>query len=130
MEEKRSNATMGPAKSKNRADPRSFLQKGSNAHSGIATKPGEACAGWQRPLAIPKRAGVPRRHERPVTGLKSGKNFVVANAVENILRAPAARFDPEIRYVDKEDYGQVPEYLGQVKSDIAAEKEMLRQSFD
>ena len=130
MEEKRSNATMGPPKSKNRANPRDFVKCGSNKASGLVTKPGETCAGWTRPLALPKRARVPRRHERPVTGLKSGKNFVVANAVENILRAPAARFDPEIRYVDKEDYGQVPEYLGQVKQDIAAEKEMLREMFE
>ena len=33
---------------------------------------------------IPK-AAVPKRDEKPIHGLVSDKNFIVANAVENIL---------------------------------------------
>lgn len=32
-----------------------------------------------------KKAPVPRVHEKPVLGLKSDKNFIVTNAIENIL---------------------------------------------
>ena len=35
----------------------------------------------------PKPA-VPKRDEKPIHGLVSDKNFIVANAVENILAAP------------------------------------------
>ena len=31
---------------------------------------------------------VPKKDEKPIHGLKSNKNFIVANAVENILSAP------------------------------------------
>ena len=32
-----------------------------------------------------KKANVPKRDEKPIQGLVSDKNFIVANAVENIL---------------------------------------------
>lgn len=38
-----------------------------------------------------KRAPVPKKDEKPIMGLVSDKNFIVANAVENIL---AGKFQP------------------------------------
>ena len=38
-----------------------------------------------RPLVRPKKPTVPSRAEKPVMGLQTTKNFLVANAVENIL---------------------------------------------
>ena len=38
---------------------------------------------FQRPGE--KKAAVPKRDEKPIHGLVSDKNFIVANAVENIL---------------------------------------------
>jgi hypothetical protein len=32
-----------------------------------------------------KRAPVPKKDEKPIMGLVSDKNYIVANAVENIL---------------------------------------------
>ena len=32
-----------------------------------------------------KKAGVPKMGDKPIQGLVSDKNFIVANAVENIL---------------------------------------------
>ena len=32
-----------------------------------------------------KKSAVPKRDEKPIHGLVSDKNFIVANAVENIL---------------------------------------------
>ena len=32
-----------------------------------------------------KKEKVPTRNEKPILGLKSNKNFIVSNAVENIL---------------------------------------------
>lgn len=50
---------------------------------------------------------MPLVSEKPVMGLKSGKNFVVTNAVENILSVPKAAKE-DTRYVNKKDYGKVP----------------------
>ena len=33
----------------------------------------------------PKREPVPKKDEKPILGLKSNKNFIITNAVENIL---------------------------------------------
>lgn len=70
---------------------------------------------------------VPRCDERPVCNLVSSKNFIVANAVENILASP--RRVPTVRkdYIHKEDYGQVPQYLEHVKRDIAEELNYIRE---
>lgn len=53
---------------------------------------------------MPRKPPVPSRKDVPVYGVKSSKNFVVANAVENILAVPAA---PEVApdYLHKEDFG-------------------------
>lgn len=68
---------------------------------------------------------VPTRHDRPVMGVKSQKNFVVANAVENILAAPRVVERGEPDYLRKADYGRVPEYLSDVRAEIAAEQEFI-----
>lgn len=36
----------------------------------------------------PVKPIVPKKDEKPIMGLKSNKNFIVSNAVENILSAP------------------------------------------
>ena len=54
-----------------------------------------------------KKDSVPRVNEKPVMGLRSNRNFIVTNAVENILstakRAPEAE-----NWLKKKDYGQTP----------------------
>ena len=60
-------------------------------------------------------------------GLKSNKNYIVSNAVENILAVPKKVTSDEPLYVAKKDYGQVPEYLSQVKAAIQEEKAVLRE---
>lgn len=57
-----------------------------------------------------KKEPVPTANERPVHGLKSSKNFIVTNAIENIL-STAKQVPEPVDYLKKKDYGQVPEYL-------------------
>lgn len=76
-----------------------------------------------------KKASVPRKSEVPIMGLKTSKNFVVANAVENILAVPRQSSSTEVRYTAKRDYGKVPEYLELVKRDIQEEQEILAEYF-
>merc|ERR1719377_281312 len=75
----------------------------------------------------PLKPPVPRRDEKPIMNLVSSKNFVTANAVENILAAPK-KVGQEVKdYLGKADYGKVPQYLHKIKHDIAEEYEYIRK---
>merc|ERR1712046_403548 len=75
----------------------------------------------------PVKPPVPRRDEKPIMNLVSSKNFVTANAVENILAAPK-KVGQEVKdYLHKADYGCVPAYLNKIKKDIAEEYEYIRK---
>ena len=52
--------------------------------------------------------------DKPVQGLKSGKNFIVTNAIENIL-SNAKKVDEPIDWQKKKDFGKTPEYLNRIK---------------
>jgi protein-tyrosine-phosphatase len=83
-----------------------------------------------QPSQLSKRVlpGVPRHDEAgPPMNLVTSKNFVVANAVEVILAAPRKTSQGAKDYLHKEDYGKVPKYLEQIKTDINAEYDYIRQ---
>jgi|AntAceMinimDraft_5_1070358.scaffolds.fasta_scaffold54185_1 hypothetical protein len=60
-------------------------------------------------------------------GLVSAKNFVTANAVENILSQPKKTFQAPMDMTKKANYGKVPRYLQTIKSQINTEKEMIAE---
>ena len=68
---------------------------------------------------------MPKANERPVHGQRSGKNFLVTNAIENIL-STAKRPEESVDYLKKKDYGQTPEYLGRIKEGIEGEYRMIQ----
>ena len=70
---------------------------------------------------------VPTRAEKPVMGLVSQKNYITANAVDNILAVPKKPQSKEVNYLAKADYGQVPKYLDRVKTQIAEEYKMIEE---
>eukprot|EP01017_Pseudomicrothorax_dubius_P009626 TRINITY_DN13309_c0_g1_i1.p1 TRINITY_DN13309_c0_g1~~TRINITY_DN13309_c0_g1_i1.p1 ORF type:complete len:146 (+),score=59.30 TRINITY_DN13309_c0_g1_i1:383-820(+) len=59
-------------------------------------------------------------------GLKSNKNYIVTNAVENILAAPKA-LKQEKRFVESANYGKTPAYLQRIKDQINGEYENIRE---
>ncbi|CAD8059724.1 unnamed protein product [Paramecium primaurelia] len=71
------------------------------------------------------RPPVPKKDEKPIHGLKSNKNFIVTNAVENILSAPKQIVD-EKPWTEKKDYGKVPDYLTKIQQSISSEYEIIR----
>jgi len=86
------------------------------------------------PLPTPAAPTVPKEKlkapvptEKPVMGLVSGKNYITANAVENILSAPKGIKPEPMRATSKPDYGKVPTYLKTIKGAIDAEKEMIEE---
>mmetsp|Transcript_82784 Transcript_82784/g.200643 ORF Transcript_82784/g.200643 Transcript_82784/m.200643 type:complete len:265 (+) Transcript_82784:180-974(+) len=118
---KKSAGTFG--RSRARDDPKKFLKAGSKTSKGVdpKSKPKKF-----RRAAPARKAPVPSRDDRPLYGLKTSKNFVVSNAVENILAAPQPRPAAEPDYLRKSDFGKTPAYLGEVKQEIEQEKEFIR----
>lgn len=60
-------------------------------------------------------------------GLVSDKNFIVSNAVENILAAPKLPVNNNKDYLKKNTYGKVPKYLQKIKNEIEDEYQMVRE---
>lgn len=72
-----------------------------------------------------KKPAVPSRSEKPMMGVTSTKNFVTANAVENILSSAKKPEEP-MDWTKKKEYGKVPAYLEKVKGEIANEYNYVR----
>ena len=70
---------------------------------------------------------MPKRDEKPIHGLVSDKNFIVANAVENILAAPKLNATKDQDYLKKKNYGAVPKYLTKIKNEIEDEYNLVRE---
>lgn len=60
-------------------------------------------------------------------GLVSDKNFIVSNAVENILAAPKLPTSTDRDYLKKKNYGKVPKFLQKIKGEIEDEYQLVRE---
>ena len=105
-------------------DAKNFLRRGEAA---LPTVSNPAQVGVAKRSAAMEKPGVPRRDEKPVMGLVSQKNYITANAVDNILAVPKKPASNEVNYLAKQDYGQVPQYLSRVKQQIQEEYRMIEQ---
>jgi hypothetical protein len=72
-----------------------------------------------------KKDNVPKVTDKPVQGLKSNKNFIVTNAIENILSNAKKIADP-IDWQKKKDFGRTPSYLNRIKENIQGEYQMIQ----
>ena len=59
-------------------------------------------------------------------GLVSDKNFIVANAVENILAAPKIPENKDPDMLKKKTYGKVPTYLKKIRREIEDEYQLVQ----
>eukprot|EP00290_Baffinella_frigidus_P003101 CAMPEP_0180171402 /NCGR_PEP_ID=MMETSP0986-20121125/34395_1 /TAXON_ID=697907 /ORGANISM="non described non described, Strain CCMP2293" /LENGTH=237 /DNA_ID=CAMNT_0022123265 /DNA_START=248 /DNA_END=961 /DNA_ORIENTATION=+ len=105
-------------------DAAQFLKKGT---SGVATVRNPAAVGVAMRSTEKMKPTVPRRDEKPVMGLISQKNYITANAVDNILAVPKKPQSREVNYLAKQDYGLVPKYLDRVKGQISEEYKMIEE---
>jgi hypothetical protein len=117
---KRNTGTFGPANKLSQPNPKVFLKK----HVGEPVLPDP------RKPAEPKtklKAPLPNKNERPIMGLVSAKNYITANAVENILAQPK-RLPPEpVPATMRADFGKVPGYLKTVRKQIDHEKAIVAE---
>jgi hypothetical protein len=58
-------------------------------------------------------------------GMKTSKNFIVANAVETILSS-ARKSESSKNWLSKKDFGKVPTYLYHIKDSINNEYKMIQ----
>ena len=77
------------------------------------------------PVVCKPKPLVPLKHERPIMSLHASKNFITSNAVDVILKVPIKTMVLEPDYINKEDFGKVPEYLKDVKKEIISENELI-----
>lgn len=73
----------------------------------------------------PRKPQIPNRHEKPVMGLVTDKNFVHSNAVEAQCSPPRKVVREEIRPTQLKDFGKVPAYIETRKADIVDEKQAV-----
>ena len=71
------------------------------------------------------RDRVPRANERPIWGQKSGKDFILSNALEAIL-STAKQAPKTTDWTRKKDYGKTPEYLNTIKEKLNDEYKMIQ----
>mmetsp|Transcript_25730 Transcript_25730/g.25001 ORF Transcript_25730/g.25001 Transcript_25730/m.25001 type:complete len:135 (-) Transcript_25730:168-572(-) len=74
-----------------------------------------------------KRAPVPKKDEKPIMGLISDKNYIVGNAVENILAAPKMPVNKDKDFLKKKNYGKTPNYLQKIKNEIEDEYQLVKE---
>jgi hypothetical protein len=67
------------------------------------------------------------RGDKPIHGLVSDKNFIVANAVENILAAPKLPARQEQDMLKKKTYGKIPKYVTKIRAEIEDEYNLVRE---
>lgn len=100
-------------------NPQQFLKKGEGKLPSTRTEPHQKAAHG--------KPAVPGRDERPVMGLTTDKNFVVANAVENILAVPKKKSADDVRAVDRTSFGKVPMYISKIKEQLDHQHATLEQ---
>ena len=105
-------------------DTGNFLKKGTAAEHAVSAP---QAVGVQKRDTSHAKPAVPRRDEKPVMGLISQKNYITANAVDNILAVPRKQGRQELNYLQKQDYGKVPAYLSRVKDQIKDEYGMIEE---
>jgi hypothetical protein len=112
--------TFGHLKDDRKPLPSSFLKKNTGTMGNETLPPGTTSLILVRNFSYDcshKKTAVPRINEKPVLGLKSDKNFIVSNAIENIL-STAKKQEDSIDWLKKQTYGDIPEYLKRIKENI------------
>lgn len=113
-------ATFGLPLGGYKQDPQHFYRKG---HQYKEIPPPERI----RSCSEVKKPPIPTVREKPIMGLKSEKNYVVSNAIDNILMPTRKKYKEEFDYLKKKDYGMVPKYLTKLKQKVEEEYKNMRE---
>jgi len=74
-----------------------------------------------------RKPPIPENSDKPIMGLVSDKNYIISNAVENILAAPKNTDSKKVDYLTKNNYGKVPKYIEKIKKDVEDEYQIVKE---
>ena len=78
-----------------------------------------------------KKPPIPSVNDRPIQGLKSNKNYILSNAIDNILMKPRKMRNKSCEDIHHKYYGKIPDYLKKFRlereNEINKEKELDRK---
>lgn len=122
-------ATWGKARGSYKPDPKNYKIETRNEKVESAAQIKKTNPELLKPTTLkPKlKPTVPTKDEKPVLGLVSEKNYIVANAVEAILAAPKNTASEEKDWLKRDNYGEVPPYLNKIKKDIEGEYQYIKK---
>lgn len=110
----------------------SLARARADAPCGGAAGPYRAAKPFVRPKLAPSKPLNPSKEEIAIAAARVAaaesaprKNFVQANAIENILSAPKRESGP-VDWRKKPDFGKVPTYLKNIQKEIGEEHEYIR----
>ena len=120
----RNSATFGLPKGSYAPDPQHYHKKGEN---------NKILPPIQKLHTICKirKPPVPTINDRPIQGLKSNKNFILSNAIDNILMKPKKIRNNSCENLYHKYYGKIPDYIKKFRlekeNQINNEKELHRK---
>lgn len=122
----KSGATFGP-KDLHYSDPTQFLKK--TAEHGGLPQPRRFVYTDRRkpPVDRSVHGSTVGKGKGAQSSTASKRNFITENAVDVIMSKPLHKQTGDVNYLNKPDFGRVPEYLRSVKQEIQAEKDYINQ---
>ena len=120
----RNSATFGLPIGSYAADPKNFHKKGEN-HKILPPLQ------KLHSLCQIRKPPIPTINDRPIQGLKSNKNYILSNAIDNILMRPKKMRNNSCEDIHHKFYGKIPNYIKkfrlQKENEINNEKELNRK---
>jgi hypothetical protein len=120
----RKSATFGLPKGSYAADPKNFHKKGQN----FKILPPLQKLHCECKI---KKPPIPSINDRPIQGLKSNKNYILSNAIDNILMKPKKLRNNSCEDIHHKFYGKIPDYIKKFRlekeNEINNEKEINRR---
>ena len=74
-----------------------------------------------------KKPSIPNKNDYPIYGLKSDKNFIIANAVDNILMKPKKLRSGSQDMIFHKYYGKVPYYIKKYRMEHETELNNIKE---
>ena len=78
-----------------------------------------------------KKPPIPSINDRPIQGLKSNKNYILSNAIDNILMKPRKLRNNSCEDIHHKFYGKIPDYITKFRlekeNEIKNQKELSRR---
>ena len=112
-------STFGRPEGSYRPDPMNFIKKGHIYKQPIKI--------LHRNFSEVRKPPVPTVRDKPIMGLSSCKNYIIANAVDAILQGRRSTIKEEVNFLNKKDYGKVPMYLKKIRKTLEEENKRIRE---